>query len=174
MKDANAVTAAIVRQAQHGALDPVALLVYAQELFRLEAHAPVGAPTCSRGETDEEHKRACLEDATVIADAIYTIENGLNRREVHPDRLAEIEKEILKDDKTGERTKPPAYDDLVKALKAITERAEAVAESIPVENRARGVSQAAHVRHMAGHLAQHAKIAREALKKAAVKGAPKP
>lgn len=53
---------------------------------------------------------------------------------------------------------------LRKALEAAVDRMEAVSRGIPVENRAEGVSQATHVRHMAGHLAQHAKIARAALK----------
>lgn len=56
--------------------------------------------------------------------------------------------------------------ELLAALEAITERAEDVSEKIPVENRSEGVSQAAHVRHMASHLAQHAKIARAAIQKA--------
>jgi hypothetical protein len=59
-----------------------------------------------------------------------------------------------------------SHDALLEALKAAIERMEAVAEGIPVENRAEGVSQATHVRHMAGHLAQHAKIARAAIRKA--------
>ena len=50
------------------------------------------------------------------------------------------------------------------ALEAAIERMEAVADGIPVNNRANGVSQATHVAHMAGHLAQHAKIARAALR----------
>ena len=57
-------------------------------------------------------------------------------------------------------------DALLSALKAITERAEAVSEGIHVEKRSNGVSQARHVGHMAGHLAQHAKIARAAIAKA--------
>ena len=56
--------------------------------------------------------------------------------------------------------------DLLAALKAAAERMEAVAEGIPVHNRSKGVSQAAHVLHMAGHLAQHAKLARAAIAKA--------
>lgn len=57
---------------------------------------------------------------------------------------------------------------LVDALKAAVNRMEAVASGIPVENRSPKVSQRAHVAHMAGHLAQHAKIARAALKAAGV------
>ena len=56
--------------------------------------------------------------------------------------------------------------ELVFAFQAAIERMEAVAERIPVKNRAPGVSQALHVAHMAGHLAAHAKIARTALSKA--------
>lgn len=56
--------------------------------------------------------------------------------------------------------------ELLAALKAITERAEAVSDGIHVEKRNEGVSQAQHVRHMANHLAQHAKIARAAIAKA--------
>lgn len=56
--------------------------------------------------------------------------------------------------------------ELLAALEAITERAEDVSQKIPVENRSEGVSQASHVRHMASHLAQHAKIARAAIEKA--------
>jgi hypothetical protein len=52
---------------------------------------------------------------------------------------------------------------LLAAFKAAAERMEAVAEKIPVENRHESISQARHVRHMAGHLAQHAKIARAAI-----------
>jgi hypothetical protein len=52
---------------------------------------------------------------------------------------------------------------LRRALEAAVERMEAVSVGIPVENRHEGVSQATHVRHMAGHLAQHAKLARTAL-----------
>lgn len=52
---------------------------------------------------------------------------------------------------------------LREALEAAINRMEAVADGIPVVNRASGVSQATHVAHMAGHLAQHAKIARAAL-----------
>jgi hypothetical protein len=55
---------------------------------------------------------------------------------------------------------------LLKAFKAAVERMEAVSEGIPVEKRSAGVSQATHVRHMAGHLAQHAKIARAAIARA--------
>lgn len=57
---------------------------------------------------------------------------------------------------------------LAEALEKAVERMEAVAEGIPVHNRAKGVSQAAHVAHMAGHLAQHAKKARAALAAAEV------
>ena len=53
--------------------------------------------------------------------------------------------------------------ELLAALEAATERMEAVAEGIPVQNRHKGVSQRAHVHHMAGHLAQHAKRARAVL-----------
>ena len=56
--------------------------------------------------------------------------------------------------------------DLLAALEAAVERMEAVANGIPVHNRAEGVSQRAHVEHMAGHLAQHAKIARAAIARA--------
>ena len=59
-----------------------------------------------------------------------------------------------------------AAPDLLAALEAAVERMEAVAAGIGVENRANGISQATHVRHMAGHLAQHAKIARAAIAKA--------
>ena len=52
---------------------------------------------------------------------------------------------------------------MLEAFDAAVGRMEAVAEGIPVENRSRGISQATHVRHMAGHLAQHAKIARAAI-----------
>ena len=48
--------------------------------------------------------------------------------------------------------------DLLAALQAAVERMEAVASRIPVHNRTSGVSQATHVAHMAGHLAQHAKV----------------
>jgi len=61
---------------------------------------------------------------------------------------------------------------LLAALEAAVKRMEAVAESIPVHRRAKGVSQATHVAHMAGHLAQHAKIARAAIAKAT--GEPQP
>lgn len=54
-------------------------------------------------------------------------------------------------------------DDLRAALEAAVERMEAVAEGIPVHKRHKGVSPATHVAHMAGHLAEHAKIARKAL-----------
>jgi hypothetical protein len=60
--------------------------------------------------------------------------------------------------------------ELLEALKAATERMEAVASRITVENRAHGISQATHVRHMAGHLAEHAKIARAAIDKAEGRG----
>lgn len=56
--------------------------------------------------------------------------------------------------------------ELLEALEAITERAEAVAAKIHVEKRHKGVSQAVHVRHMASHLEQHAKKAREVINKA--------
>jgi hypothetical protein len=59
-----------------------------------------------------------------------------------------------------------AAPDMLAALMAAVERMEAVADGILVEKRQRGVSPAAHVRHMAGHLAQHAKIARAALAQA--------
>lgn len=52
---------------------------------------------------------------------------------------------------------------IVEAFNAAINRMEAVADGIPVHKRARGVSQATHVAHMASHLAQHAKIARAAL-----------
>lgn len=60
--------------------------------------------------------------------------------------------------------------ELVAALEAAIERMEAVSESLPVHKRHKGVSKAAHVAHLAGHLFQHAKIARAALSKA--KGTP--
>ena len=53
--------------------------------------------------------------------------------------------------------------ELEAALAALVERAEAVASGIPVHNRHEGVSQATHVAHMASHLAQHVKPAREVL-----------
>ena len=56
-----------------------------------------------------------------------------------------------------------AHEKLVAAFTAAVERMEAVAAGIHVEKRAEGISQAMHVRHMAGHLEQHAKIARSAL-----------
>jgi hypothetical protein len=59
---------------------------------------------------------------------------------------------------------------LLAALEAAVERMEAVAEGIPVHNRHSGVSQATHVAHMAGHLAQHAKIARAAIAQARGEG----
>lgn len=59
-----------------------------------------------------------------------------------------------------------AAPDLLAALEAAAERMESVAANIPVQNRAKGVSQATHVAHMAAHLAQHAKIARAAIAKA--------
>ena len=59
-----------------------------------------------------------------------------------------------------------SHDALVEACEAALGRMEAVASGILVEKRAKGVSQAAHVRHMAGHLEQHAKIFRAAITKA--------
>lgn len=56
--------------------------------------------------------------------------------------------------------------DLLKALEAAIERMEAVSAGIPINKRHKGVSPQTHVLHMAGHLAQHAKIARKALAKA--------
>ncbi len=56
--------------------------------------------------------------------------------------------------------------ELLAALEAATERMEAVAAGIPVHKRHKGVSPATHVAHMAGHLEQHAKIARAAIRKA--------
>ena len=55
---------------------------------------------------------------------------------------------------------------LAEALRNAVDRMEAVAEGIVVEKRHKGISQATHVRHMARHLAQHAKIARKALRDA--------
>lgn len=57
-------------------------------------------------------------------------------------------------------------DELLAALKSAAERMEAVSESLPVEKRAVGVSQATHVAHLAGHLFQHSKRARAAIAKA--------
>jgi hypothetical protein len=62
-------------------------------------------------------------------------------------------------------TTKPSEQELVAALRAAVERMEAVADRIPVHNRAKGISQRAHVQHMAGHLAQHAKIARALLQR---------
>jgi hypothetical protein len=59
--------------------------------------------------------------------------------------------------------------ELLRAMEAAVERMEAVAEGILIEKRHKGVSPETHVRHMAGHLAQHAKIARAALEKANAK-----
>ena len=59
--------------------------------------------------------------------------------------------------------------DLLQAFEAAVERMEAVANGIPIENRSRGVSPGTHVRHMAGHLEQHAKIARAEIDKARTK-----
>lgn len=56
--------------------------------------------------------------------------------------------------------------ELVAAFEAAVERMETVSQRIGVENRHKGISQRAHVAHMAGHLEQHAKIARAALAKA--------
>jgi hypothetical protein len=58
------------------------------------------------------------------------------------------------------------YQALLTAFNAAVERMEDVATLIPVENRTKGISQATHVRHMAAHLEQHAKIARAAIAKA--------
>jgi hypothetical protein len=55
---------------------------------------------------------------------------------------------------------------LLEAFEKAVGRMEAVAAKLPVENRAPGVSQATHVSHIAGHLAQHAKFARLAIAKA--------
>lgn len=62
----------------------------------------------------------------------------------------------------------PVKREMAEALRNAVERMEAVAEGIHVEKRSKGISQAKHVRHMAGHLAQHAKLARAALEKAGV------
>jgi hypothetical protein len=56
--------------------------------------------------------------------------------------------------------------DILKAFEAAVERMEAVAAGILIEKRQRGVSPETHVRHMAAHLEQHAKIARAAIEKA--------
>lgn len=56
--------------------------------------------------------------------------------------------------------------EVLKAFAAAVECMERVAEHIPIEKRSRGVSPEMHVRHAAGHLFQHAKIARAALEKA--------
>ena len=56
--------------------------------------------------------------------------------------------------------------ELLAALKAAVERMEAVAEGIIISKRHNGVSPETHVYHMAGHLAQHAKLARAAIAKA--------
>ena len=58
--------------------------------------------------------------------------------------------------------------DILKAFEAAVERMEAVADGILIEKRHRGVSPETHVRHMAGHLEQHAKFARAAIEKANV------
>lgn len=60
--------------------------------------------------------------------------------------------------------------ELLAALEAATERMEAVSVGIPVHNRHPGVSQRAHVAHMAGHLEQHAKFARAAVLRAVAGG----
>jgi len=57
-------------------------------------------------------------------------------------------------------------DELLAALKKAVERMEAISEHLPVEKRAVGVSQRGHVQHLAGHLFQHAKIARAAIARA--------
>jgi len=59
-----------------------------------------------------------------------------------------------------------AAPELLAALVAAAERMEAVAEGIPIHKRHHRVSAATHVAHMAGHLAQHAKLARAAIAKA--------
>lgn len=52
---------------------------------------------------------------------------------------------------------------LLEAMEAAVERMESVADGILIEKRSRRVRPDVHVRHMAGHLEQHAKIARDAL-----------
>lgn len=56
-----------------------------------------------------------------------------------------------------------AAPELLEALEAAAERMELVSELLPVHNRAKGVSQSRHVKHLAGHLFQHAKIASRAI-----------
>ena len=66
----------------------------------------------------------------------------------------------------GNRALIAAAPEMLAALTAAVERMEAVAEGIIIEKRHKGVSPALHVRHMAGHLAQHAKLARAAIARA--------
>ena len=53
--------------------------------------------------------------------------------------------------------------EVLAAFKSAVERMEAVADGILIARRNKGVSPKTHVTHMAGHLAQHAKIARAAI-----------
>ena len=90
-------------------------------------------------------------------------------------RYIEIETEILaeiRDTSNGvfvdvaNATLIAAAPELLEALKHAVECMESVADGIIIEKRYKGVSPATHVRHMAGHLAQHAKIVKAAIAKA--------
>ena len=100
---------------------------------------------------------ACLEVKTwqekrrIAGDEMEAAGLALMKKQAIEDQGAEIAR--LKADKA----------ELLDALEKITERAEMVAKNITVEKRSKGVSQAKHVMHMAGHLEQHAKRAREVL-----------
>jgi len=75
--------------------------------------------------------------------------------------------DVLLDAMAGKESRvESAAPDLLAAFKAAVDRMEAVAAGIPIDRRHKRVSPATHVRHMAGHLAEHAKIARAAIAKA--------
>lgn len=79
------------------------------------------------------------DNAELIADAF----NTAHRTRRTPSELASERQELLD------------------MLTTLLDRAETVAEGIPVDKRHAGVSPATHVAHMASHLAQHCKPARE-------------
>ena len=120
--------------------------------------------------TDQQAREYIESDGSLCpfcnSDNITTVDRDLPYMTVACDKCGEDWQELYQLVGVDDYLKPDPAPDLLAALKAITERAEDVSQKIPVENRSEGVSQAAHVRHMASHLAQHAKIAREAITKA--------
>lgn len=104
-----------------------------------------------------------------LADQLEANEDGKIDLAIRPEFLKGCRAEMFahpQPQKTADARLIAAAPELLTALEAAYDTMKRVYEHLPVENRATGVSQATHVRHLASHLEQHAKKALAAIAKA--------